>query len=45
MKVRLQLLTCDRCHLMHEVTQDLLVDPNHVYVIPPNTTLSIAQEF
>ena len=26
---------------VHEVTNNLPVEPNHVYVIPPNTTLSI----
>ena len=26
---------------VHEVTNDLRVEPNHVYVIPPNTNLSI----
>ena len=27
---------------VHEVTNNLPVEPNHVYVIPPNTTLRIA---
>lgn len=27
---------------VHEVTDNLKVEPDHVYVIPPNTTLSIA---
>ncbi|MGH9319902.1 MAG: PAS domain S-box protein [Vicinamibacteria bacterium] len=27
---------------VHEVTNNLRVEPNHVYVIPPNTNLSIA---
>ena len=27
---------------VHEVTNNLHVEPNHVYVIPPNTNLSIA---
>ncbi len=27
---------------VREVTNNLLVEPNHVYIIPPNTTLSIA---
>ncbi len=28
---------------VHEVTNNLRVEPNHVYVIPPNTNLSIAK--
>jgi chemotaxis response regulator CheB len=28
---------------IHEVTNNLRVEPNHVYVIPPNTNLGIAE--
>jgi len=29
--------------LVHEVTNNLRVEPNHVYVIPPNTAMEISQ--
>ena len=38
-----QLLTRVTPLPVHEVTNNLRVEPNHVYVIPPNTNLSIEQ--
>ena len=38
-----QLLTGATAMPVHEVTNNLRVEANHVYVIPPNTTLGIAR--
>ncbi len=38
-----QLLARATAMPVHEVTNNLKVEPNHVYIIPPNTSLGIAQ--
>ena len=38
-----QLLARTTSMPVREVTNDLRVEPNHIYVIPPNTSLAIAQ--